>query len=100
MGKAVSVYARMCRESVGPNARTFAALVMACAGFPLLGKLNCGATKFEHDCDVYVVSSLTCMYSKRGAVSVARRLFDESSIRSVVCWTSLITGYCYRGLVD
>ncbi|XP_048134355.1 pentatricopeptide repeat-containing protein At5g66520-like isoform X3 [Rhodamnia argentea] len=69
-GKAVSVYGRMCRESFG------------------------------HDCDVYVVSSLISMYSKHGAVCVARRLFDQCSIRNVVCWTSLITGYCSSGLVD
>ncbi|KAF8035248.1 hypothetical protein BT93_C1312 [Corymbia citriodora subsp. variegata] len=99
-GKAVSVYGRMCRDGVKPNARTFAALVRACAGFPLLGQAHCGAMKFGHDCDVYVVSSLISMYSKHGAVSAARHLFDQSSMRNVVCWTSLVTGYCSSGLVD
>ncbi|KAL3745985.1 hypothetical protein ACJRO7_014999 [Eucalyptus globulus] len=81
---------------------------------PLLGQLRRRAMKFGRDCDAYVVGSLICMYRKHWAASVPRRQFDQSSmrdvvsdayggfpdIRNLVCWTSLITGYCSSSLMQ
>lgn len=37
------------------------------------------------------------MYSKCGHLNDARTLFDESPLRNVVSWTSMITGYVHNG---
>ncbi|KAL3745978.1 hypothetical protein ACJRO7_014992 [Eucalyptus globulus] len=66
---------------------------------PLLGQLRCRVMKFGRDCDAYMVGSLIIMYQKHWAVSVPRHPFDQSSMQDVVCWTSLITGYCSISLM-
>ncbi|PRQ60396.1 putative pentatricopeptide [Rosa chinensis] len=53
--------------------------------------------KFGHECDVYVTSSVISVYCKLRGVEFARRVFDESLDRNVVCWTSLVSGYCGNG---
>ncbi|XP_057995951.1 pentatricopeptide repeat-containing protein At4g18840-like [Hevea brasiliensis] len=40
------------------------------------------------------------MYSKCEAMELARQVFDESIDLNVVCWTSLVSGYCYNGLMN
>ncbi|KAK4844378.1 hypothetical protein QYF36_019465 [Acer negundo] len=55
--------------------------------------------RFGHTSDVYVTSSVINMYSKYGSVDLARRMFDESLNKNMVCRTSLINGYYRNGLV-
>ncbi|KAF2309448.1 hypothetical protein GH714_002617 [Hevea brasiliensis] len=40
------------------------------------------------------------MYSKCEAMVLARQVFDESIDLNVVCWTSLVSGYCGNGLIN
>lgn len=98
--KGLSVYTKMRREGVEPNARTYAVLVKACDGLRLIGQVHCPIIKLGHEFDVYVISSLVSVYSKCGAIEVACRVFDQRLHENVVCWTSLISGYCINGLVD
>ncbi|GAU14333.1 hypothetical protein TSUD_308930 [Trifolium subterraneum] len=49
---------------------------------------------------MYFVSSVINVFSKHGAIKFARNVFDESSNRNVVCWTSLVSGYCSCSLVS
>ncbi|KAK7274429.1 hypothetical protein RIF29_15516 [Crotalaria pallida] len=98
--KAFLVLKRMLNIGVRPNSCTFVALVKACDSLALLEQVHGQIMKLGSLSDVYVVSSILSVYSKYGAIRVARRVFDESSSRNVVCWTSLITGYCSNGLVN
>ncbi|KAF3452779.1 hypothetical protein FNV43_RR03212 [Rhamnella rubrinervis] len=98
--KGLSVYTKMRREGIGPNARTFVVLVKACDGLRLIGQIHCQIVKFGHEFDDYIISSLISVYSKCGAVEVARRVFDQRLSENVVCSTSLISGYCSNGLID
>ncbi|KAF6175031.1 hypothetical protein GIB67_039579 [Kingdonia uniflora] len=43
--------------------------------------------------DVRITTSLIDMYAKCGDITLARRLFDELSQKSIVSWTALIAGY-------
>ncbi|EXB55400.1 hypothetical protein L484_016768 [Morus notabilis] len=99
--KGFSVYAKMRSFGVEPIARTFAVLVKACFKLTFISQFHGQIVKFGHGCDVYVVSSLICAYSKCGTMEFARRVFDERiETTNVVCWTSLLSGYCLNGLVD
>ncbi|CAK9137952.1 unnamed protein product [Ilex paraguariensis] len=96
----LSVFAQMRRENVEPNARTFPILARACACVASLCQVHGQIKKNGHDSDVYVISSLIYMYSKFDAMDLAFDVFEECSYKNVVCWTSLVTGYCGNGLVD
>ncbi|KAF7804620.1 pentatricopeptide repeat-containing protein [Senna tora] len=98
--KSFSIFNRMPIIGIRPNARTFTFVVKACVSLSLLEQVHTQIVKLGDFSDVYVVSSMLSMYSKHGAIEVARRVFDESSHRNVVCWTSLISGYCGNGLVN
>lgn len=98
--KGLSVYTKMRREGIEPNARTFTVLVKAFVELRMIGQLHCQIVKFGHEFDAYITSSVIRVYSKCGAMEVACRVFDQRLHENVVCWTSLISGYCSNGLVD
>ncbi|KAK1293860.1 Pentatricopeptide repeat-containing protein [Acorus calamus] len=47
--------------------------------------------------DSFLGSSLIGMYARCGLVEDARRLFDRSLDKNVVCWTSMVSGYTQSG---
>lgn len=98
--KSFFIFNQMLNMGVRPNSHTFTMLVKACVSPSLLEQVHAQIVKLANLSDVYIVSSVVCMYSKHGVIQGARRVFDESSDKNVVCWTSLITGYCSNGLVD
>ncbi|XP_043720769.1 pentatricopeptide repeat-containing protein At5g66520-like [Telopea speciosissima] len=95
--KGLSIYTRMRSEGVQPNMHTFPVLIKACVNLSSLAQVHGQIVKFRFDPDVYVVSSLLNVYSKYGAIDLARQVFDETPNRNVVCWTSLISGHCGDG---
>ncbi|KAJ8617121.1 hypothetical protein MRB53_013307 [Persea americana] len=94
----LSIFAQMRAELVLPNMHTFPFAIKACDGLNSLAQIHGQVVKFGFDLDVYVVSSLIKMYSKRD-VGVARQVFDKSPNKNIVSWTSLISGYCVQGQV-
>ncbi|OIV97215.1 hypothetical protein TanjilG_02923 [Lupinus angustifolius] len=97
--KSFFVFKQMLNNGVRPNSCTVTVLVKACLSLSLLEQVHTQIIKLGTLSDVYVVSSVVSVYSKYGAIRVARQVFDESSNKNVVCWTSIITGYCSNGLV-
>ncbi|XP_042484101.1 pentatricopeptide repeat-containing protein At5g66520-like [Macadamia integrifolia] len=95
--KGLLIYTRMRREVVEPNMHTFPVLIKACVDLASLAQVHGQLVKFRFDLDVYVVSSLVNVYSKYGAINLARQVFDETPNKNVVCWTSLISGHCGDG---
>lgn len=49
--------------------------------------------KAGFDLDRYIGNTLLRMYAACGAVRLARRVFDEMTVRDVVSWSSMIAGY-------
>ena len=45
----------------------------------------------------YLASSVIYMYSKCGVASKAQQVLDELSVRNVVSWNALISGYAHQG---
>lgn len=64
-----------------------------------LGSLECGigihadALKFGLNADRFVGSSLIALYSRRGDIEDAARVFDEITYKDVVVYTSMVTGF-------
>uniref|UniRef100_A0A0E0M7F0 Uncharacterized protein n=1 Tax=Oryza punctata TaxID=4537 RepID=A0A0E0M7F0_ORYPU len=50
------------------------------------------------DSDVFVVNAATHFLSIRGSMEDARRLFDQSPVRDLVSWNTLMGGYVRRGI--
>ncbi|XP_050906350.1 pentatricopeptide repeat-containing protein At5g06540 [Lathyrus oleraceus] len=98
--KSLSVFTKMLNTNVRPNSNTFTALVKACVTLSYLEQVFTLSMKMGNSSDVYFVSSVINVFSKHGAIHLARNVFDESSNRNVVCWTSLVSGYCSCGLVN
>ncbi|KAL4577073.1 hypothetical protein LXL04_013175 [Taraxacum kok-saghyz] len=94
-------FSTMRKLSLTPNRSTFPCTIKSCSA---LSDLHSGkqthqqALVFGFHHDVFVSSALIDMYSKCGHLDDARNLFDESPLRNVVSWTSMITGYVQNGL--
>lgn len=98
--KGLSLFARMRSIGIRPNSHTFRSLIKCCICLSWLDQVHGQILKFGQMSDVYVISSLINMYSKCEAMELARQVFDESPDLNVVCWTSLVTGYCCNGLIN
>ncbi|KAE8686467.1 Pentatricopeptide repeat-containing protein [Hibiscus syriacus] len=80
-----------------PDFYTFAPVLKACKN-PLDGmRIHCVVLKFGFEWDVFVTASLVHMYTRFGAFSYARKLFDDMPVRDMGCWNAMISGYCQNG---
>lgn len=50
--------------------------------------------------DMFVKNTLMDMYLKCGDLGLARQVFDEMSVRSVVSWTTMLSGFVSYGELD
>jgi len=93
------LFNKMLNTNIRPNSHTFTTLVKACVSLSSLEQVFTLSMKLGNSSDVYFVSSVINAFSKHSAIHLARQVFDESSNRNVVCWTSLVIGYCSCGSV-
>lgn len=97
---AIEMYARMQVEWVRPDGFTFPCVLKACSALPALemGKQIHGQT-FRHgfESDVYVQNGLVAFYAKCGWIARASVVFDRLCDRTIVSWTSIISGYAQNG---
>nr|GMD82715.1 pentatricopeptide repeat-containing protein At1g08070, chloroplastic [Ipomoea batatas] len=102
-GLALEFYRRMLFSGNHPNSYTFPFVFKSCARMAMgrVGKQVHGhVLKVGLGSDVYVHASLVNMYAQTGELSCARLVFDKSSYRDAVSFTSLICGYVLRGFLD
>lgn len=94
-------FKRCCNES--PNEYILASAIRACAQLGGGGVCDTGeqghgfVIKGGFDQDVYVGTSLVDFYAKRGDIDKARMVFEGLLEKSVVTWTTIITGYVRSG---
>nr|GMD34836.1 pentatricopeptide repeat-containing protein At2g44880 [Ipomoea batatas] len=84
-----------------PDNYTFSSLAKCCALRKVafwdgLGVHN-HALKAGFVSNMYVATSLVDMYGKLGDMHLARKMFDEMTVRNSVAWTALIGGYVKCG---
>ncbi|KAL9175037.1 hypothetical protein ABFS82_02G089800 [Erythranthe guttata] len=82
---------------------TYPILIQGCSvGFAEFEgrELHGHVVKMGFEGDVYVVNNLVNMYSVCGRVGDARKVFDESPLRDLVSWNSMLAGYVLGGCVE
>lgn len=102
--EAIEVYKQMKSEGVEADDVTMIALVSSCA---MLGSSSLGREFYGYIRDngvrmtVPLANALMDMFSKCGDVHEARRVFDSlEKKRTIVSWTTMISGYARSGLLD
>ena len=100
--KALKCFEQMRSKGLSPDAMTFTCILKAC------GSMGAAETGKEIHADIVkegllvhdsvLGNALVDMYAKCGALAMAQQVFDEISIRDIVSWTSLISGYGRHGL--
>lgn len=97
---AVELYSEMLGTGVSPDGFTFPYILRACTGLPALGIGRCvHGQVYRHgfESDVFVQNGVVTLYAKCGKVEHARTVFDQLRDRTVVSWTSMISGYAQNG---
>ena len=99
--KALKCFEQMRSKGLSPDAMTFTCILKAC------GSMGAAETGKEIHADIVkegllvhdsvLGNALVDMYAKCGALGMAQQVFDEISIRDIVSWTSLISGYGKHG---
>ncbi|XP_057438848.1 pentatricopeptide repeat-containing protein At2g22410, mitochondrial-like [Lotus japonicus] len=96
---AFSYFLRMLRHRVEMDCRSFVFALKACE--ELSGdfegeSVHCVVRKLGFDSELLVRNGLIHFYADRGWLKHAREVFDESSLKDVVTWTTMIDGYASR----
>ncbi|XP_026457527.1 pentatricopeptide repeat-containing protein At2g22410, mitochondrial-like isoform X1 [Papaver somniferum] len=87
------------REGIEMDNRTFVFTLKACERFLRFSQgeeVHCQVYKLGFAFDVLVLNGLIHFYMKSGSLVLARYLFDTSSIKDVVTWTTMIDGYVQK----
>ncbi|CAN6558587.1 unnamed protein product [Malus baccata var. baccata] len=98
-----SFFGRMVREGVEMDSRSFVFALKVCGQFGRVlegDSIHCMIWKMGFDSDLLVRNGLLHYYAEGGFLSLARKVFDESSARDVVTWTAMIDGYAGSNCSD
>ncbi|PHT99393.1 Pentatricopeptide repeat-containing protein [Capsicum chinense] len=100
---AVEVYNKMREESgVKADEATIVSTLSACTALKRLelGKEIHRYVVEEVGFSVIIGNALVDMYCKCGCLMVARQIFDDMSVKNVICWTSMVSGYVNSAQLD
>lgn len=94
--ESVRLFPRLQRVGLQPDNFTYPFVLKACGRCSMVGEggaVHSMITKAGLYFDRYVGNTLLRMYAACGAIQLARRVFDEMTVRDVVSWSSMIAGY-------
>ncbi|KAM3270852.1 pentatricopeptide repeat-containing protein [Capsicum chacoense] len=92
-------FRRMVREKVEMDKRSYVFVLKGCGVLEGVG-VHCRIWKVGFLNDLIVRNGLIHFYGESGRIVDARKVFDESFVRDVVTWTSLIDGYVKVNMVN
>ncbi|GLU19623.1 hypothetical protein SLE2022_358620 [Rubroshorea leprosula] len=99
--EAIDMFRRMQMENVNPDEVALSAVLSACAH---LGALELGEwihnyiDKHGMDKTIPLSNALIDMYAKSGKVEKALQVFESMKHKSVITWTTMISGLALHGL--
>lgn len=97
---ALDLFERMQQAGIKPGKATFLSVLKACSSIGALDQgrlLHIEVIKSEIESDSAVGNTLVDMYAKCGNLEEAERVFDDISVRDLVSWGALITGFVVQG---
>lgn len=99
--KSFELFNEMRKVGIGPNSSTLVSLVSGCSGSPLALRyglsVRCHGIKAGLDSELRLLNSVMGMYVRLGMVDAASSLFDSMEQRSMVTWTTIMSGYLRNG---
>ncbi|GMP33474.1 hypothetical protein CsSME_00006779 [Camellia sinensis var. sinensis] len=101
--QSLQLFQEMLFEEIVPDETTLTAVLTACSAIPSLktGKLVHGyALRGGVGKQILVCGALVNMYSKCGALDMARRVFDTMPIKDQVSCSSLVSGYAQNERIE
>ncbi|XP_037497890.1 pentatricopeptide repeat-containing protein At3g12770 isoform X2 [Jatropha curcas] len=97
---AIAMYQRMLMTCVSPDGFTFTLVLKACSAlfaFDIGRQVHGQVFRHGFETDVFVQNGLVAFYAKCGRIGLANVVFDRLSDRTVVSWTSIISGHIQNG---
>ncbi|XP_021908838.1 pentatricopeptide repeat-containing protein At4g38010 [Carica papaya] len=100
---AIFFHRRILKDGFVPDMYTFPAVLKSCAKFSGMGErmqLHGMVIKMGFLRDIYIQNSLVHLYGVCGDFGGARKVFDDMSVRDVVSWTGIMSGFVRAGLFE
>ncbi|KAL9228565.1 hypothetical protein vseg_004129 [Gypsophila vaccaria] len=98
---AISIFRQLTMEGTSPNEYTFCSVINSCAGAEApseQGKqFHAFSIKYAYNNALCVSSALVTMYSKKGNIDSANKVFKRQRERDLVSWNSMISGFAQHG---
>ncbi|TKY56364.1 Pentatricopeptide repeat-containing protein [Spatholobus suberectus] len=99
--EALKLSSKLNRSGMKPDLFTFSSVLSVCSRMVALEQgeqIHAQAMKTGFLSDVVVGTSLINMYNKCGSIERASKAFLEMSTRTMISWTSMITGFSQHGM--
>ncbi|KAM7500227.1 hypothetical protein LguiA_024641 [Lonicera macranthoides] len=101
-GRALGLFSRMLAENVKLDESTFTNVLQACGGgkiaFHYVEQIHTKIIHHGFGTSPLVCNPLIDLYSKKGFIDVAKRVFDSLFFRNNVSWVAMISGLSQNGL--
>jgi pentatricopeptide repeat protein len=98
--QALKIFRDLNRSEMKPDLFTLSSILSVCSAMMALEQgeqIHAHMIKIGFLSDVVVNSALVNMYNKCGSIEDATKAFVEMSTRTLVTWTSMISGYSQHG---
>jgi len=96
---ALQLYLEMRKLGILPDGFTLPLIIRACSSLAvsdLCRIVHCHALQLGFRNHLHVVNELVGMYGKLGRMEDARQVFDGMSVRSLVSWNTMVSGYAFN----
>ncbi|XP_021888117.1 putative pentatricopeptide repeat-containing protein At5g52630 isoform X2 [Carica papaya] len=101
--EALSIFLKLNRSAIRPDLYTFSSILTVCGEMVALEQgeqVHAQTLKTGFLSEVVVGTALVNMYNKCGSIGRASKAFLEMSTRTLISWTSMITGLAHHGQTE
>lgn len=98
--EALSIFVKLNRSGMKPDLFTFSSILTVCSRLVAQEQgeqIHAQTIKTGFLLDVVVGTALINMYNKCGSIEKASKAFVEMDTRTMISWTSMITGFSQQG---